>query len=681
MAEGWDAFPTAPAGGVRVPIYKSDPSAEWNDFPTEKPEVPTDYAGLGKQYGVGIAKGAIGLAGLPGDVAVLLEKGGNWLADKLPSFSETTLGKFLRDESAKTLARTNIGARGDVPGTYELPTSGDIQGQIEKVTGPFRKPQNQLEADAETFGEFLPAAFIGPGGVTRKLITQNAIPATASIVAGRYSDQNPYVKAFAAFLAGGTAALSGPTSVQQIIRQKIPASVTEKDITRAGKLIEHAQQRGVSLTWPEAISRVTGQPILTDTQRILESHARTRPAMQEFFADRSNQLRQAAGAEFDRLGPPPAYPSTIGPAAGQIANDTLQGVRQRINTAAEPFYQKAEGVLLTPAEMVHVGSIPGWKDARDAVRNGPNAWRVAQLPDNSVGFLNAVKKHFDELAENAASKFNPARSHETQATREMQASALKQIGQVKSADYEIALEIQREGRRLFLEPLMQGPLGKLAKKDITTQKAINALFSENPVPGTSGEISDAVGALVRQRPAIAEQLVRAHMEMTFNQAARDLQGGANQFAGAKFAVKLAGGEQQLANLRAAVEALPNGAARWRGFEQLLDIMSATGARQPKGSLTAFNTLEVESMSSKGLAGLAAKGLSPSKWMRFASDSFESWSLGRNLDQIARIITDPRSGDALRQIVRIPPGSDRALVVAGRIIAQAGAATTEQRAKQ
>lgn len=669
-----------PSDVKRIYIGGGNDNAKFE--PVDHDPFATDYGGLAKQGGIGVAKGAIGLAGLPGDAASLIEKGGDWLSSKLPLIPETDLGKFLREESAKTNAKTKVGARGDLPGSYELPTSHDIQGAVETVTGPFRKPQNQAEADIETAGEFLPAALAGPGGLVRKVATQAAVPAGATVVAGRYSDQNPYVKALAGFLAGGTmAALSGPSSAQSILRSKIPASVTEAHVTRAGQLIEHAQQRGVALTWPEALSRVTGQPILTDTQRILESHGRTRPHMQEFFAERPGQIENAARAEFDQIGGQHHYPSTLGPAAGEIANETLQGVRRRINTAAEPFYQAAENVRLTPAEMSHVRAIPGWTEARDAVRNGENGWRVSHLPDESVGFLNAVKKHFDTAAENAGSKFNASRNHETQATHEMQASALKQISELKSTDYQIALNIQREGRRLFLEPLMQGPLGKIAKKDITTQKAITALFPENPVPGTAGEISDAVGALVRQRPAIAEQLVRAHMEMVFNQAARDLQGGANQFAGAKFAVKLAGGSQQRENLRAAIEALPNGAARWQGFEHLLDIMSATGTRQAKGSLTAFNELEVASMSSKGLADIATKGLSPKKWMSFASDAFESWSRGRNLDQIARIITDPRSGNAINQIIRIPPGSDRAVIAAGRLIAQAGAATTEQRAKQ
>jgi hypothetical protein len=68
-------------------------------------------------------------------------------------------------------------------------------------------------------GEFLPAALMGPGSLARKVITQDAIPAAASIVAGRYSDQNPYVKALAGFLAGGAGALaSGPNTAEKLLQ-------------------------------------------------------------------------------------------------------------------------------------------------------------------------------------------------------------------------------------------------------------------------------------------------------------------------------------------------------------------------------------------------------------------------------------------------------------------------------
>jgi hypothetical protein len=306
-SDGWDAFPEAKAS-------KAD---DWSAFP----EAGDSY-GMAKQTGVGVAKGAIGLAGLPGDAQQLAKKGGDWLAEKLPSFGDTQLGKFLKEESAKSAGGAASAASGDLPGSYELPTSHDIQGQVEKVTGEFRKPQNQKERDAETAGEFA-VGLLGPGGPIRKLVTQVAAPAAATITAGRLSDQNPYVKALAGFVAGGVgAALSGPSSAENLLRSKLPPSVTEHDITRAGQLIDHAQARGVALTWPEALTRVTGHPVLTDTQRILESHGQTRPQMQEFFADRPAQVEEAARTEFDRLGTLPASPSTIGPQAREVADQT-----------------------------------------------------------------------------------------------------------------------------------------------------------------------------------------------------------------------------------------------------------------------------------------------------------------------------------------------------------------------
>jgi hypothetical protein len=168
--------------------------------------------------------------------------------------------------------------------------------------------------------------------------------------------------------------------------------------------------------------------------------------------------------------------------------------------------------------------------------------------------------------------------------------------------------------------------------------------------------------------------------MVFNSATKNLQGGANQYGGAKFAVRIAGDPQQRANLKAAVEALPNGQVRWAGFENLLDILEATGTRQTKGSLTSFNSQELKAMEGGGLTALAATAASPGKWWTFANDKYKSWSLGHNLDQLARIITNPDAGPALMAISRLPVGAERSQAVAGRLILQLGSSTTEQRSK-
>jgi hypothetical protein len=168
--------------------------------------------------------------------------------------------------------------------------------------------------------------------------------------------------------------------------------------------------------------------------------------------------------------------------------------------------------------------------------------------------------------------FNPCRGieyfPEEGRERYLTTQELAQIGEA----------IREAGREKYLQPLLDGPLGKLAAKDTTTQEAIEALFPKNPLPNSEREIGTTVSALAKRNPDAASDLVRAHAESAFNNAARDLQTGANQAGGAKFRTLVAGNAQQRLNLREAVEALPNGAARWDGFNKLLDTLEAGGDR-------------------------------------------------------------------------------------------------------
>src|ERR1700760_4691633 len=119
---------------------------------------------------------------------------------------------------------------------------------------------------------------------------------------------------------------------------------------------------------------------------------------------------------------------------------------------------------------------------------------VAHLPDNSIGVLNEVKKLLNQSAENASSPLGGNRNMQRSAGFSSDATNVRDIAlhaneRVATGpwgnnqnDYEIALQVERDARQRHLEPLMQGPLGKLAKEDITTQRAIDALFPKNPLP-------------------------------------------------------------------------------------------------------------------------------------------------------------------------------------------------------
>jgi len=680
--DDWSAFPTAPTVAPKAAPKAAD---SWDAFPTSKPDMSlTGYAtDLGKSLVSGLGKGVAYLGGMGGDLQSLA-KSIDPFEDLAKKFDENfpEASKFMKEESAKTMKSPLMqkAGSGDVPGVggegVGLPTSDQIKTQITDKTGGFHEPETTPGKYAEKVGEYVPAAVFGPGSILRKLITQAAIPAVGDETAGELTKgtkYEPYARAAGGVFGGvGASLLSRPGSASQTVRAQLPAGTTDQHIDDALHLIADARARGVNLSWPEALSQASGRPVLTDSMRILESSPETRTHMQDFFAGRPQQFDQAALDEFAHTAPGTTTPSSIGRQAGEAAQETVGDVRKAINASSEPFYQASESVLLTPQEMAHVQAIPGFDAALQAVRDNPQInWRIQHLPDNSVGVLNEVKKHFDQAAENSASKFNPARNQQVQASNEMAASALKRIGIAKSANYETALEIQQQARERFLQPLLDGPLGKIAKKDVTTRKAIEALFPSNPLPNSHHEVSTAVTALAARNPWAARQLVRAYAESVWNDAARNLQSGPNHGGAAKFAAKIAGNAQQRENLRAAFEALPNGDVLWNGIDRFLQIAEATGQRQAIGSKTSFNDAERKMLEGSGVVGEAVKtGLSPGKWWTVINDKWSKWKLGSNLNDLARIFTDPNSAALLRRINRMPPRSQEAQVLAARLILQA-----------
>ena len=240
--------------------------------------------------------------------------------------------------------------------------------------------------------------------------------------------------------------------------------------------------------------------------------------------------------------------------------------------------------------------------------------------------------------------------------------------------------------RESLDRALVGPLGQLAKKDVTTQQAMEALFPRNPLPNSADEIGRTVGALAAKNPWAARQLVRAHIESTFNQAARELQSGANQFGGAGFAAALRGNPQQAANLEAAVKALGNkggqytGEQVWDGFNRFLAVLEAQGQRQRIGSQTAFNAdvlKDLQAGSPMGTAATLAAGGGLS-WPRKALEVVERWRLGRNVDEIARLITDPGGAGVFAKLA----GEKNRTRLAGNVLrlvflARQGAASAEK----
>lgn len=218
-----------------------------------------------------------------------------------------------------------------------------------------------------------------------------------------------------------------------------------------------------------------------------------------------------------------------------------------------------------------------------------------------------------------------------------------------------------------MKALENTPLGQIAKRDATTGAAVRALFPDNPLPGSSGEVSNAVKALADKSPTVARQLVRIHAESIFNQATSALQSGANQFGGAGFVAALKGNPQQAENLSAAIRGAA-GPETAKGFDTFLDVLSATGQRQRIGSQTAFNQETQDILRRGGMIGEAANTVATAgvKLPGRVKEAYEQWRLGRNTEQIAKLFTDPNAIEMFRRLGRAAPGSSQAQAISARL---------------
>lgn len=623
--------------GVERPRVVVTPEPSWT-------ETAADAA---KSAGVGVAKGVIGLVGLPGAASDALAAGTNYMGNKAAEFFGGQA--YQLPEKSKTLNRY-------------VPTPADIQTFTEQnVTGEFRKPETRIGEYAQTIGEFIPGAMLGPGGVVRNAAVFGVVPGTASELAGGYTkgtELEPFARGAAAIGTGVLGAIATAPSAVSGLVSRAAGGADRAAMQQAELLFQEAQAAGMPITRAEAIQFVTnGSTNMGNMQRVVEGQG----GLREFYSGRRVANEAAAGRTFDQITPAAPNPSAIGPAVGTAAETTVNDVRGAINTASEPFYQAASPQRIDPATMAQIRAHPSWAEARAAVRNDPQLNRnVANLPDDSVGFLNEVKKYTDNAAENASSAVNAQRNQQRAAGYTQDAAAFRTAAENASPEYAQALAIQRHGRETYLQPLLDGPIGRIASKDTTTQKAIDVLFPRTPLPNSAQEIETAVRAASQRNAYAARNLVRAHLEMEFNASAGRLARTDGSTVGAGFWKAVAGDPQQRMNLEAAVRGLPNGDNIWPGVERFLTILEAQSHRQAIGSQTAFNqegqqALRRGNFISETGATVATGGFNLPRRMR---EGIENWRMGRNVEELARLLTDPTAGREFARLAQARSGSNQ-----------------------
>lgn len=606
--------------------------------------------------GAGLTRGVAGLLGLPGEIS----RGVRWAASKAgiapgdPDYIEGR-GKYA------------------LSGDVATPTANSLREAAKPIIGEEYQPKTTAGKYARTVGEFIPGAIAGPGKLAQNALLYAGIPGIASEAAGQVTEGTslePYAR-FAGAVGGlgASSLLRRPGSAGEVVSESL-RGIDKPTINRAGQLIDDAASRGVTLTWPEAIQQVTnsGTP-MANLQRVVEASQEGGAVMRPVMAQRPAQIRKAFEDQVSQVAAVPMRPYMIGPEISQASEAAIDATRRNINRIAKPFYDKASAVRVPPARFAQMKALPGWDEALGAVRSNPQLNRyVANLPDDSVGVLNEVKKYLDQQGRNVASVTNPNRNVQQSAGYGLDAEAVRDAGRRTTGQYGKALDTEEQLRRNMLEPMQHGPLGRAAEAG-TTEGVISKLLPQNPLPNTAAETGRAFKELMARNPRAAANVIRTRLEQSYNQAARDLAGGGHEWGGAMTRKALVGDRQLRRNLRAAMQELPNGQAVSRGFERLMEIFQATGRRQTIGSQTEFNRLISERLKQGGIPGEVFSGTANMNPLSMIRDRYQQWQLGRNLGDIATLIIDPNARNKLIELAGLHQASPRGMVISAELVSQ------------
>lgn len=601
---------------------------------------------VARSVATGAGEALHGAAGLVGDLFGVGMQAGRWI-------DENVLGNEVK--SSEEIAAAN-------------PLQPITSQAMEGYTGfdqHKHEPQTTAGEYARTGAQFVtPVMPFGLRAVTKF----GVIPGVVSETAGQLTKGSDYEEAARVLgglgSAGVMAFMSRPTTAAAALKKAMPKGVTNNDIMKADSLMAQSRASGVPLTWPEALHKVTeGRVDVTGLQRILEQSPGGQPIMADFMSQRPGQTRQAMSGAMDDLtyGFGMTDPRLAGQGVQRAADEGLTAIRQRINAIAEPYYNASASTRIDPAAFQQLSQSEIYKQALKRVRTDPvHADLVRGLPDDSVGVQNEIKKILDRRAD----RMSVAGDNQGAKKYGGVGRDARDAAKTTSPDYERALGLESDLRRRFLNPAESGPLGAFSKTDDILAQS-RALFTPMAAEGSERAVTETVKLLSRRAPDEAFQLVRTHLTSQFDEAMQNLISGPNQWGGAKFAAAIRGNSQQAKNLEAAVRALPDGDIRWEGLNAFLEVMEATGRRQRPGSMTAFNQQMMDELKRGGAIVESARVARTLTARVF--DYYDQWKLGNNSAELARLITDPKAAQMLRNLANAKNPAARQ-VLAGKLLA-------------
>lgn len=663
MAGPWEKYAQQPAPTADGPWTKYAAPVAPEPQSQAEPELSPHSAPVDFAYSLaaGVPRGMVEYGMLPVTASRLVKEGGLGLYDKIAGTTP--------EEQAQRSAEDKDSYLGSF-----LQRMFDGQDAIRgKMDENLYEPRGRAGKFGRTIGEFAaPASLAGKAGAAAttgrevaRNVAENAVgnvvlPAVASEGAGQLAEDSGHegLARFLGALFGNAGVAAGRSlSAPEAFVRRATGDMTDADWAAAKALQDN--KTGVALSGPEAIAEAKGgASAMPDILRIVEGSVEGRARTAPFFAQRPGQVDTAVNNTLDEIAPQHPQPSTLGPSAAEAAGNVIDKTRKSINDEVRPLYQAAE------EQTVPVGQFaddPRYVAGVERLRANPElapdymtspvgpAGPVSPqpLPANSVKMVDAVTKDLNARGEVLANKDNPLYGPELAGKSKAAAADARDAATTSSPEYAQALAEQEALRRTVLNPLEQGPVGRVAAAKDTTG-AGNALLPQNPLTGSAGEASDATKRLVAEDPETTKALVRQNLADRHTKATTETQGNNRDFAGAKLHKDIAGNKTRQDVLDAVLrEASPKAGV---SMKDLLEVLHATGWRQPIGSRTAFNAAGQEALGSASPAAAVfdiVKSVGGSI-INKAGDATKRAALRGNTKTLADMFIAPDSVELIRK---------------------------------
>ena len=441
-------------------------------------------------------------------------------------------------------------------------------------------------------------------------------------------------------------------------------NITPQQIKQADDLLKSSYQSGSPLTAAEALAQVTGSNPLIATQRVVENMPKSAPTMADFL-----RTRPQSNVEFMERTLAQVSPKVEGAETGlqKTAEKAISSAENLKTKASEPFYKQAEKLKVSESDINNLTTSQNGNAIIDAINHvikDPYSGAKGLSADDGRTLI-AAKKYLDAQYTNFSNKVGGGYDSTKAAMAWGASRDLDNFLASKSPAYEQGRTIQSQVAKEVVNPLTQGRVGQIAEGGIgetgmRTQQGV--LMPANPQVTTPKDIKATVEALRRQDPNAVSQWTRQSLESIFNETGQKLQGGENQFGGAKFASTIAGNKQQRENLKALVTS-SSGVQAWDGFEKMLDVMEAQGKRQPMNSATAFNQMIAEEFKQGGVGKLATTAAKPSQ----LANAYDEFRMGKNAQILAKLLTDPDGINKLKEISNTAPNSAKTRLLVNSLL--------------